>query len=215
MELCGGVHVDSTAEIGGFRVVSEGSVSAGVRRIEIVTGRHAELLVEERFQTLERAADLLRTRPSEVDAALRQLMEQNQQLQREAAQLRQKLAQQDTASLLDQAQQVDGFKVLAVQVNAANVDTMRQMSDWLRDKLGSSVVALGSVIENKPMLIAAVTPDLIARGMHAGNLVRDAAAIIGGGGGGKPNLAQAGGKESDKLPDALRSVPDWVRKNLK
>jgi alanyl-tRNA synthetase len=215
MELCGGTHVDSTAEIGGFRVVSEGSVSAGVRRIEIVTGRNAELLVQERFQTLETVAELLRTRPSEVDAAVRQLMEQNQQLQREAAQLRQKLAQQDTASLLDQAQQVDGFKVLSVQVNAANVDTMRQMSDWLRDKLGSSVVALGSVIDDKPMLIAAITPDLIGRGMHAGNLVRDVARIIGGGGGGKPNLAQAGGKESAKLPEALGSVPDWVRRNLK
>ena len=110
---------------------------------------------------------------------------------------------------------MDAFNVLSVQVNAANVDTMRQMSDWFRDRLGSSVVVLGSVIEDKPMLVASVTNDLINRGMHAGNLVRDTSKIIGGGGGGRPNMAQAGGKDSAKLPDALRTVPDWVKQNLK
>jgi alanyl-tRNA synthetase len=215
MELCGGMHVDSTAEIGSFRIVSEGSVSAGVRRIEIITGRYAELMVEERLDVLERAADLLHCKPADVVEAVSQLQEQNQQLQRELAQLRQKLAQQETAVLLDQAIPLDGFKVLAVQVNVTSVETMRQMTDWLRDKLGSSVVMVGSIIDDKPMLVAAVTQDLIARGMHAGNLVRDASKLIGGGGGGKPNLAQAGGKDSGKLGDALKSVADWVRQNIK
>jgi alanyl-tRNA synthetase len=215
MELCGGMHVDSTAEIGSFRIVSEGSVSAGVRRIEIITGRYAELMVEERLDALERAADLLHCKPVDVVEAVNQLQEQNQQLQRELAQLRQKLAQQETAVLLDQAIPLDGFKVLAVQVNVGSVETMRQMTDWLRDKLGSSVVMVGSIIDDKPMLVAAVTQDLIARGMHAGNLVRDASKLIGGGGGGKPNLAQAGGKDSSKLGDALKSVADWVRQNIK
>ena len=213
-ELCGGTHVESTAEIGSFRVVSESSVAAGVRRIEVVTGRGAEALIEERFDTLGRAADLLRTKPGEVEHALRQLLEQNAQLQRELNAARRMQAQQDTAALLDQAVSVDGFKVLAVQVAAGDVETMRQMTDWLRDKLGSSVVAVGAVIEEKPMLVAAVTPDLIVRGMHAGNLVRDVARVIGGGGGGKPNLAQAGGKDSAKLPEALGQVKAWVEKNL-
>jgi alanyl-tRNA synthetase len=172
-------------------------------------------MVEERLDVLERAADLLHCKPADVVEAVSQLQEQNQQLQRELAQLRQKLAQQETAVLLDQAIPLDGFKVLAVQVNVTSVETMRQMTDWLRDKLGSSVVMVGSIIDDKPMLVAAVTQDLIARGMHAGNLVRDASKLIGGGGGGKPNLAQAGGKDSGKLGDALKSVADWVRQNIK
>jgi alanyl-tRNA synthetase len=215
MELCGGTHVESTAEIGGFRVVSESSVAAGVRRLEIVTGRGAEELIEERLATLQRAGDLLRVKPAELEGALRQLIEQNHQLQRELISVKQKQAQESTADLLDKAVPVDGFQVLAVQVQADTVDTLRQMTDWLRDKLGSSVVAVGAVIDEKPMVVAAVTPDLIGRGMHAGNLVRDVAKLIGGGGGGKPNLAQAGGKESGKLPAALATVPDWVQANLK
>ncbi len=215
MELCGGTHVDSTAEIGNFRVVSESSVGSGMRRVEVVTGRLADALVAERLALLERTSALLHAKPTEIDQAVEQLQAQNQQLQREIAQLRQKLAQQDTQALLDRALSVDGFNVLAVQVNAANVDTMRQMSDWFRDRLGSSVVVLGSVIDDKPMLVASVTNDLINRGMHAGNLVRDTAKIIGGGGGGRPNMAQAGGKDSAKLPDALQSVSAWVQQNLK
>jgi alanyl-tRNA synthetase len=181
----------------------------------VVTGRYAESLIEERFGTLDRAAGMLRTKPTEVDNAIEQLQAQNQQLQKELAQLRQKLAQQDTQSLLNQATRVDGFAVLAAPVNAADVDTMRQMSDWFRDKLGSSVVMLGAVIDEKPMLVASVTQDLLGRGMHAGNLVRDAAKVIGGGGGGRPNMAQAGGKDPAKLAEALASVQPWVEKNLK
>ena len=215
MELCGGTHVDSTAEIGSFRILSESSVSSGVRRIEVVTGRYAESLIEERLNTLDRAASLLHTKPTEVDNAIEQLQAQNQQLQKELAQLRQKLAQQDTQTLIEKAVHVDGFAVLAVQVNANDVDTMRQMSDWFRDKLGSSVVTVGAVIDEKPMLVASVTQDLISRGMHAGNLVRDVAKVIGGGGGGRPNMAQAGGKDSAKLAEALATVQPWVEKNLK
>jgi alanyl-tRNA synthetase len=215
MELCGGTHVESTAEIGGFRIISEGSVSAGVRRMEVVTGRAAEALVEERLATLDRTASLLRTRPENIEQTAQQLLEQTNQLQREVTQLRQKLAQHDSQALLDRAVRVDGFSVLAVQVNAADVDSLRQMSDWFRDRLGSSVVVLGAVLNEKPMLVAAVTPDLLDRGLHAGNLVREAAKVIGGSGGGRPNMAQAGGKDVAKLGDALNQVPDWVRQNLK
>jgi len=215
MELCGGTHVDSTAEIGSFRIVSESSVAAGIRRIEAVTGRGAEELIEERMALLDRAAARLHTKPADLEAAMAQLQEENQQLQKELAQLRQKMAQQETQSLLNQAVQVDGFSVLSTPVNVADVETLRQMSDWFRDRLGSSVVVVGSVINDKPMLVAAVTPDLINRGMHAGNLVRDIAKIIGGSGGGRPNMAQAGGKDSDKLPAALEQVSGWVKQNLK
>jgi alanyl-tRNA synthetase len=214
-ELCGGTHVDSTAEIGNFRVVGESSVAAGVRRIEVVTGRVAEQLVEDRLAVLDQAADLLHARPVDLASAVQQLVDQNQALQKELAQLRQKMARQDSEALLARAARTDGFAVLAVQVNAADIDTMRQMTDWFRDKLGSSVVAVGALIEEKPMIVAAVTDDLVGRGMHAGNLVRDAARLMGGGGGGRPTMAQAGGKDATRLAEALDSVPAWVRANLK
>jgi alanyl-tRNA synthetase len=215
MELCGGTHVDSTAEIGSFRILSEGSVSSGVRRVEVTTGRYAEQLIRQRLTTLERATDLLHTRPEQLVRALQQLQEQNQQLQKEVVQLRQKLAQQETQALIERAVRIDGFALLATQVTAPDVETMRQMSDWFRDRLGSSVVVLGALIDEKPMLVAAVTQELIPRGLHAGNLVRDAAKLIGGSGGGRPNIAQAGGKEASKLNEALSSVVGWVQQNLK
>ncbi|MEM7533044.1 MAG: alanine--tRNA ligase [Chloroflexota bacterium] len=215
MELCGGTHVYATAEIGNFRIVSEGSSAAGVRRIEVVTGRTADKLIEERFDILSRAANRLNSKPDEVDTAVDSLYQQNQQLQKEIAQLRQKLAQNESASLLSEAVTVQDISVLAVQVDAANVDTMRDMTDWFRDKLGSSVVLVGAIINDKPMLVAGATQDVIKRGMHAGNLVRDTAKIIGGGGGGRPNMAQAGGRDASKLGEALASVVGWVESNLK
>ncbi len=214
MELCGGTHVDMTAEIGNFRVVNESSSAAGVRRIEVVTGREAERLVEERLNELETVADLLHVKPDEVSETVRQLQEQQRELQREVEALHRQLARQKIAALLDQAVQVQGVSVLAVQVDVSDADTMREMTDWLRDKLGSSVVVVGSVINDKPMLVAAVTEDVIKRGVKAGDLVRDAARIIGGGGGGRPNMAQAGGKDASKLPDALNSIVEWVEERL-
>jgi alanyl-tRNA synthetase len=215
MELCGGTHVDMTAEIGNFRVTNEGSSAAGVRRIEVVTGREADALIDARLHTLQQAAELLHTRPDELIASVRQLQAQNNTLQRELQQMRQQMAQQQTQSLLDQAVQVDGVAVLATEVAAADVDTMRQMTDWFRDKLGSAVVVVGSVVDEKPMLVAAVTDDIIQRGVKAGDLIRDAAKIIGGGGGGRPNMAQAGGKDSAKLSDALASIAPWVEEKLR
>jgi alanyl-tRNA synthetase len=214
MELCGGTHVDSTAEIGSLRVVSESSVAAGVRRIEAVSGRPAEELIEQRLDLLERVADMLRTRPDEVDRAVSQLQEQHQKLQKELAQLREKLAKQEAEALINQAVDVNGVSVLAVQVDVDDVDTLRQMTDWFRDKLGSSVVVLGAAVNGKPMLVAAATQDVIRRGIHAGNLVRDVARIVGGGGGGRPNMAQAGGSDVGKLPDALAAVVPWVEQHL-
>ena len=214
-ELCGGTHVDSTAEIGSLRITSEGSNAAGVRRIEAVTGRGAEQLIESRMAVLGSVAGSLRVRPEEVGDAVEQLRDQNRRLQHEIDDLRGKLARQESQSLLENAQQVNGLAVLAQRVQVEDVDTLRQMTDWFRDKLGSSVVVLGAVIDEKPMLIAAATDDAVKRGIHAGNLVRDAAKVVGGGGGGRPNMAQAGGRDVEKLADALGIVPEWVERNLK
>jgi alanyl-tRNA synthetase len=215
MELCGGTHVESTAEIGSVRIISEGSSAAGVRRIEAVTGRAAEHFSKQRLATLNRVAQTLHTRPEQVEEAIAQLYEQNRKLQHELEQMRAKTARQQTESLLEKAIHMDGVAVLAEQVEVDTPDTLRQMADWFRDKLGSSVVVLGSVIDDKPLLIAAATEDVIKRGIHAGNLVRDTAKIVGGGGGGRPNMAQAGGRDREKLPEALQSVPLWVEQNLK
>jgi alanyl-tRNA synthetase len=215
MELCGGTHVDSTAEIGGFRILSETSVAAGVRRIEVATGRVAEALTEARWQMVDRVADLLHSKVDDLEQATQSLLAQNQQLQKEVAQLRQKMAQQSSLALLENAVEVAGIQVLATPIDAVDVETLRQMTDWLRDKLGSAVVVVGAVVDDKPQLVAAVTPDLLARGMHAGNLVREAAKLMGGGGGGRPDLAQAGGKDPAKLAEALATVPGWVATHAK
>ncbi|MCS6825309.1 MAG: alanine--tRNA ligase, partial [Caldilinea sp.] len=158
-ELCGGTHVDSTAEVGPFRIVSEGSVAAGVRRIEAVTGRAAEALIEERLAALDAIAAMLHTKPAEAAEAVRELLARHHALQKEVAQLRQKLARQEAEALLQRAERVDGFSVLAVRVPAEDVETLRQLTDWFRDKLGSSVVAVGAVIDDKPLIVAAVTED--------------------------------------------------------
>jgi alanyl-tRNA synthetase len=215
MELCGGMHVDSTAEIGSLRIVSEASSASGVRRIEAVTGRAAEQWIKNRLATLSRTANALRTRPEVVDEAVDHLQEQNRKLQQELEAMRSQLARQQSETLLNRAIRVEGLAVLAEQVQVDDADTLRQMTDWFRDKLGSSVVVLGSVIDAKPLLIAAATEDAVKRGIHAGNLVRDAAKIVGGGGGGRPNMAQAGGRDAEKLPDALKIVSAWVERNLK
>ncbi|MDE0198063.1 MAG: alanine--tRNA ligase-related protein, partial [Caldilineaceae bacterium] len=213
-ELCGGTHVGTTGEIGPFLISSEGSSAAGVRRIEAVTGRAAQAVLSDRLAALDTVAAGLRVQPEQAVEAVHRLQEQNRRLERELEQTRAKLSRQQSETLLDHAVRLNGLAVLAEQVEANDVDALRQMTDWFRDRLGSSVVVLGSVINEKPMLVAAATDDAIAKGIHAGNLVRDAAKIVGGGGGGRPNMAQAGGRHADKLPEALGQVAGWVEANL-
>ena len=213
-ELCGGTHVGTTGEIGPFLITSEGSSAAGVRRIEALTGRAAQAVLAGRLAALDTVAAGLRVQPEQTVEAVHRLQEQNRQLERELEQTRAQLSRQQSETLLDHAVRLNGLAVLAEQVEANDVDALRQMTDWFRDRLGSSVVVLGSVINEKPMLVAAATDDAIEKGIHAGNLVRDAAKIVGGGGGGRPNMAQAGGRHAEKLPEALGQVAGWVEANL-
>ena len=213
-ELCGGTHVGTTGEIGPFVITSEGSSAAGVRRIEALTGRAAQALSADRMAALNAAAASLRVQPERTAQAVLRLQEQNRQLERQLEQLRAELARQQSERLLSHAVRLNGLSILAEQVEVSDVDTLRQMTDWFRDRLGSSVVVLGSVINDKPMLVAAATADAIEKGIHAGNLVRDAAKIVGGGGGGRPNMAQAGGRHADKLPEALGQVAGWVEEKM-
>jgi alanyl-tRNA synthetase len=213
-ELCGGTHVLHTGDVGVFRIVSEASVGAGVRRVEAVTGRAAQQLVQKRLGVLDAAATHLGSPPEEVDRAILRLMGENHALQKEIADLQRQLARAEFEALLHKVQDVEGVKVLAVPVHASNMDTLREMTDWFRSRLGSVVIVLGAVINEKPNFVAAVTPDLVERGLRAGSLVKQVARVVGGGGGGRPTLAQAGGRDVARLDEALSLVPELVAQSM-
>jgi alanyl-tRNA synthetase len=206
MELCGGLHVAETNDIGQFRFISEGSAAAGVRRVEAVTGRGAQHLISERLHTLDRVAALLNAPIAEMEARLESLLTNHHSLQKEMEKAQRKLARAQFTELLAQMQTVKGVPVLTAQIEGADVDTLREMTDWFKDKVGSGTAVLATVNNGKPIIIAAVTDDLIKRGIKAGDIVREVAKMVGGGGGGRPNLAQAGGHDASKLPEALAHV---------
>jgi alanyl-tRNA synthetase len=210
-ELCGGTHVNQTGEVGLFRIVSEGSVGAGIRRIEAVTGRAAQQLVQKRLGVLDAAATHLGTQPEEVDRAVLRLMGELHDRQKEMAELRRELARLEFEKLLQQVELVEGIRVVAARVDATDAETLREMTDWLRSKLGSVVIVLGAIISDRPSFVAAVTPDLVDRGLKAGTLVQQVASVVGGGGGGRATLAQAGGRDPRRLGEALALVPQVVR----
>ena len=213
-ELCGGTHVSWTSEIGLFHILSESSVGAGIRRIEAVTGRAAQRLVQARLAELERAATFLGAQPGDVDRKVLGLLDEVQSLRKEVARLQQAVARRDFELLLDRVQNVRGVQVLAAQVDVADESVMREMTDWFRDKLGSGVIVLGAAIDRRPRLVAAVTPDLVKRGLHAGRLIQAVAQVVDGGGGGRPTMAQAGGRDLSRLPEALAMVSAWVAEKL-
>jgi alanyl-tRNA synthetase len=209
-ELCGGTHVNNTQQIGALHITSEGSAAAGVRRIEAVTGRAAQQLIQQRLSTLDHAASLLGVPPEETYARVKTLVDQLQEKDKQLKQMQRKLARAEFETMLSQAHEVGGVQVIALKVDVPDVAMLREMSDWFRDKLGSGVVVLGTVTNDKPLVIATVTDDLVKRGLHAGKLVQEVAQVVGGGGGGKPAMAQAGGKDAARLNEALAKVDGLV-----
>ncbi|UCC77235.1 MAG: alanine--tRNA ligase [Anaerolineales bacterium] len=210
LELCGGTHLRSTGEIGFFKIVSESGIGSGLRRIEALTGRGAEAHVQQRLDMLSQAAAALQVQPSELVHRLEEISGQLRQLEQQIDQLRREAARQTVTQLVSEVQTVAGLPVLAAQVDADSIDRMREMIDRLREQLGSGVIVLGAVIGQRPNLVAAVTPDLVEKGLHAGKLVNRLAKIVGGGGGGRPTMAQAGGRDAHKLADALKQVMSEV-----
>ena len=211
-ELCGGTHVRATGDIGPFLIVSEGSVAAGVRRIEAVTGDAAieRMLTQQRI--LEESGRALRATWLEAPEHIDALQERVRGLERETERLRGQLAAARAGDLLDRAVDVNGLRVLAARADVEGKDALRQMGDRLRDRMGSGVVVLGAVIDGLPSLLAMVTPDLVAQGVKAGDIVRETAAIVDGRGGGRPELAEAGGKDAGKLDAALAAVAGIVER---
>ena len=213
-ELCGGTHLQSTGEIGFFQIVSERSIGAGMRRIEAVTGRAAEDFVEKRLAILDELAAQLETSPTEAREKLSSLISQFNAERKRARDLEVELWRQKAQSLLSEISRVDDVTVLAAEVSASDMEILRQMGDWFKDKLGSVVLVLGVVWDDRPRFLAMVTPDLVAKGLHAGKLIKQVAEVTGGSGGGKAEIGQAGGKDKNKLGEALRLVPELVRQAL-
>ena len=211
-ELCGGTHVTRTSQIGSFHILSESSIGSGLRRVEATTGRGVTRLLCEGLGRLERTAAYLRTTSDQVDRKVLDLMSERDAQQKEIERLRRDLAMRDVEGLLQHAQTVNGVTLLAAQVDAANADTLREMGDWLKDKLGSGIVVLGAAIAAKPSLVVMVTQDLVAQGYDAVQIIRPIARIVGGGGGGRATMAQAGGKDAERLPEAIAQAPHWIAK---
>ncbi len=209
-ELCGGTHLEATGEIGFFHILSEGSIGRGLRRIEAVTGRGAEEYVQQSLHLLDRIASQLGVTTAGLESSLSELMSELESQEDEMVKLRRRLARVEMTRVLAEAHEVDGIKVISAEVEAATMDTLREMTDWLRDQLGSAVIVLGAVMSGRPGFVAAVTPDLVDKGLKADELIREVAAVVGGGGGGRSTLAQAGGKDPERIGQALSLVADLV-----
>ncbi|KKK33109.1 alanine--tRNA ligase [Mesobacillus campisalis] len=211
LELCGGCHVPNTSVIGLFKIVSEGGIGAGTRRIEGVTGEAAYKVLNDQIAVLKNAAAKLKSAPKDVASRVESLLAENRQLQRENESLAAKLGNIEAGSLASKVKDVNGVPVLSARVQAADMNSLRNMADDLKQKLGSAVILLGSSDGDKVNLIAAVTKDQVEKGYHAGKLVKEAASICGGGGGGRPDMAQAGGKDPSKLDNALQIAEQYVK----
>jgi len=204
-ELCGGTHAGFTGDIGCFKIIAESSIASGVRRIEAVSGRMAVAFIQKMAAALREAAAILKDKPDAVIPRIEKILAENRALEREIEQLKSRMATMSAAGIDDEIREIKGVKVLAKRVAADNPASLRDAADKFKDKLQSGIVVLGSAAGEKAMLIVMVTKDLAGR-FHAGNIVKETAAVVGGGGGGRPDMAQAGGTRPEKLDEALESV---------
>jgi len=210
IELCGGTHVSRTGDIGLFKITSESGVAAGVRRIEAVTGADAEQYIRNKEETLAVIAQTLKANPDQIVTKVEQLAKQNRELEKELDQLKARLASAKGDDLQDEVKEINGVKVLATVLDGADAKSLRETMDRLKDKLGSAVIVLGSTEGDKVNLVAGVTKDLTNR-FHAGKLIGEVAEKVGGKGGGRPDMAQAGGRDPSGLSQALAAVSEYVR----
>ena len=213
-EVCGGTHVNATGEVGTLVVLGESSIGGGMRRIEAMTGRAAEELFVQQSATLQALGRKLQAPAHELEARLDAYMADADALRRRLAEVERSGLRNEAEALLGRVRDVDGVKLASGVTSAHSVEAMREMGDYLKQRLDGGVIALGAVIDGAPLLVTMVTPDLTGRGLHAGHLARDAAKVMGGGGGGRAETAQAGGRHPDRLGAALDSVAGLVRAGL-
>jgi alanyl-tRNA synthetase len=208
-ELCGGCHVKNTGEIGVFKILSEGSVAAGIRRIEAVTGMNAINSIIENDMILKEISTVLKSQPNQIIDKINDLFSQLKSAEKEVQKLKDKLNSEKAGELLDNVKEVNGVKVLSIRMDNTDVNSLRKFSDMAKDKLKSGIILIGSVNGDKITFICSVTKDLTGK-FNAGKLVKEIAAVTGGGGGGRPDMAQAGGKDVSKVDEALNKIYELV-----
>ena len=213
-ELCGGTHVSNTRNISAFKIISESGVAAGVRRIEALTGKALFEYYNTMESELQKAAKLLKAVPLEVSAKIVSLQDEVKQLQKENDKLKAKLAKEAAGDLLSEAKEVDEIYILTKQLTDVDMNGMRDLGDEAKQKLGEAFIVFASQVGEKVNLIAMATDGAIKKGAHAGNLIKEVASIVGGGGGGRPNMAQAGGKLPEKIPEALACAKTVMEKQI-
>jgi alanyl-tRNA synthetase len=209
MELCGGTHVERTGDIGALKVISESSVAAGVRRIEAVTGEEALKYFKKVETELKKSAALLKANPLELSERIEKIQKHQKELEKEIDSLNSRLATKDLSDLFKKVKEIKGIRVLATVVDAADVKTLRDFGDKLRDKIQSGIILIGSKAGDNAMLLCLVTKDLTDK-YHAGNIIKEIAPIVGGSGGGRPDMAQAGGPKPEKLKQALKKLQEII-----
>lgn len=214
IELCGGAHLKNTAQVGSFKILSENGVAAGVRRIEAVTGKEALKHYQAQEDEIKEICRLVKSTPDKLLARLEQLLAEQKETAKELEKLKAKMAGGAADEMLNSKVEIGGVAVLAAEVKDMDGNALRTMGDQLKQKLGSGVVVLASGKDGKVNLMAMATDDVVKKGVHAGNIIKVAAAVCGGGGGGRPNMAQAGGKDASKIADALEKAKAVVAEQL-
>jgi len=214
IELCGGTHVSNISEIGMFVITSESGVASGVRRIEAITGIEAYNYLKEQQNTIKHVTELLKTNPSNLVSRIETLLADFKEKDREITKLKGQLSTGAVDELLAKVEVINGVKTLVQEVEAGSMDDLRKLGDSLKDKLQSGVLLLATSNDDKVNFVAIVTKDIIDKGVHAGNLVKEAASITGGGGGGRPDMAQAGGKNKEMIGEALQKIRETLNSKL-
>jgi alanyl-tRNA synthetase len=210
-EVCGGTHAHTTGELGAIYIIGESGIGAGMRRIEAVSGREAENLVQENFKLMTNISNSLNVPNDQIETKISAMLEQMETSNKQITELEEKLTIQEAKSLLENVEVINGVNVISSYINASSANLLRSTGDWLKTQITSGVIAIGSIVNSNPMMIIMVTKDLADRGVNASDMAKKVAKIMGGGGGGKSEIAQAGGKLSDKLPDAISMIPTLIK----
>lgn len=214
VELCGGAHLKNTAQVGSFKIVSENGVASGVRRIEALTGEGALKYYQNESETLKEVCSVLKTTPANMLKRLADVIKEQKDLVKEIEKLKAEMASGAADDILKNAEEVNGVKVVCAVVENTSANDLKTMGDELKNRLGEAVVVLASAVDGKVSLVAMATKGAVDKGAHAGNVIKEAAAVCGGGGGGKPAIAQAGGKDASKLNEAVAKAKEVIKNQL-
>ena len=215
VELCGGTHLNNTSQVGLFKILSEGGVAAGVRRIEAITGKAVYDYLTNKDVVIDDVCAALKTKEDNLVQRAHTLVEENKSLSKELQDTKTKLNLQSVDSLLDSKVDVCGVNLLCAKFEGIDMNSLKETADSLRDKVGSGVVVLSNIVDNKVNFVVTATNDVIEKGIHSGNIVREVAKIANGKGGGRPNMAQAGATDVSKVDEALSYASEVIKSQVK